>query len=123
MPLGLCSFEDLDRLALADLDDRLLPAGLAAGAHAAALRLRLDLDDVHGLDVDAEQLLDGLPDLCLVGVGMHTERVLLALDQLVALLRHHRREENLVGMQAHCALPCTCSSAPSLISSERAQTT
>src|SRR6266516_1083675 len=122
-PSDLGSFEDLDRLALPDLHDRLLPAGLAAGAHAAALRLRLHLDDVHGLDVNAEQLLDGLADLRLVRVGMDAERVLAVLDQLVALLRHDRSEQNLIGMQAHWALPWTCSRASSQISSERAQMT
>src|ERR1041385_8961249 len=99
MPSGLGSFEDLDRLALADLDDRLLPAGLATRSLSAALRLRLNLDDVHGLDVDAEQLLDGLPHLRLVRVRVHAERVLLALDQLVALLGYDRSEQNLVDLE------------------------
>src|SRR4249919_1523882 len=122
-PLGLGPLEDLDRLALAHLDDRLLPARLLAAHEAAALRLGLHFDDVHALDVDVEELLDGLPDLRLVRVRMDAERVLALIDQLVALLGHDRREENLVRMEAHEALPCTSSSAASLISSERAQTT
>src|SRR5439155_503389 len=52
--LHLRSFEDLDRLASLDLDDCLLPAGLAAFDQAAALRLRAHLDHVHALDVDVE---------------------------------------------------------------------
>src|SRR4051794_4131700 len=123
MPSGLCSFEDLDRLALAKLHDRLLPAGPGATPDVALLGLGLDLDDVHGLDVDAEQLFDRLPDLRLVRVRVHLERVLALVDQLVALLGHDRGEQNLVRMKAHWALPCTCSSAGSEMSSERAQTT
>src|SRR4026208_611402 len=76
-----------------------------------------------GLHAHLEQLLHGLADLRLVRVGMDVECVLALLDQLVALLRDDRREQNLVWMQAHDALPWTCSSAPSLTSSERAQTT
>src|SRR3712207_8104224 len=49
---------DLDRLALAELDDRLLPAGSRTTRHPPTLRLRLDLDDVHVLDPHAEELLD-----------------------------------------------------------------
>src|SRR4029453_691401 len=123
-PSGLGSFEDLDRLAGLDLDDRLLPAGLAALDEAAALRLRAHLDHVHALDVDVEQLLDGLPDLRLVRIRVDAERVaVVGLDLLVALLGDHRSEEDFVGMQTHeLTLPCTSSSAPSLTRSERAQT-
>src|ERR671937_249525 len=123
-PLSLSPLEDLDRLAGADLDDRLLPARPAAARHPAALRLRAHLDHVHALDVDVEQLLDRLADLRLVGVRMHAERVaVVRLDLLVALLGDHGREENLVWMQAHAApFPCSASSAPSLTSRERAQT-
>src|SRR5256885_1105251 len=123
MPLGLCSFEDLDRVALAQLDDRLLPAGLLAADHASALRLRLHLADVHPLDLDVEELLDGLADLGLVRVLVDAERVLAVVDLLVALLGHDRGEEDFVRMEAHDAFPCTSSSAGSLIRSERAQTT
>src|SRR6188472_4609188 len=104
MPSGLCSFEDLDRLALAQLHDRLLPAGLRAAAVVALLGLGLDLDDVDALDVDLEQLLDGLADLRLVCVRVHLERVLALVDQLVALLGHDRREQYLVRMKAHVSL-------------------
>src|SRR3954466_5131499 len=122
-PSGLCSFEDLDRLAGLDLDDRLLPAGPAALGHAAALGLRAHLDHVHALDVHVEELLHGLADLGLVCVRVDAERVtMVLLDLLVALLGDHGREQDLVGMKAHEALPWTSSSAPSLTSSERAQT-
>src|SRR5436190_6781201 len=122
---GSClgSFEDLDRLAGPDLHDRLLPAGLAALDEPTALRLRADLDDVHALDVHVEQLLDGLPDLGLVRVRVDAERVaMVALDLFVALLRDHRCEQDLVGMEAHEALTSTAPRAAWLTSSERAQT-
>src|ERR671935_1078188 len=100
-PLSLCSFEDLDRFALAQLDDRLLPAGLAAANHPAPLRLRLHLEDVDRLDVDVEELLDRLADLRLVRVRVHAERVLALLDQRVALLRDDGGEQDFVWVQAH----------------------
>src|SRR4029450_3297367 len=115
--------EDLDRVAGAQLHDGLLPARPRASVQAAPLRLRLHLEDVHALDLHVEQLLDGLADLRLVRVRMVSERVLVVVDLRVRFLGHDRREQNLVRMQAHDALPCTASSAASLTSSERAQTT
>src|SRR6266511_4386728 len=101
-PLNLGSFEDLDRVTLAQLDD------------------------VHRGHLDPEELLDGLTDLRLVRVLVHAERVLAVLDQAVALLRDHGREQDFVRMQAHLALafalPWTASSAASLTSSACAQT-
>src|SRR5262245_27956443 len=121
--LNLSPLEDLDRIAFLQLDDRLLPAGARALAVVPHLRLRRNLDHVDGDDLDAEQLLDRLPDLRLVRVLVHAERVLAVLDQAVALLGDHGRQQNLVGMEAHEALPWTASSAASLTSSARAQTT
>src|SRR5262245_41764750 len=121
--LNLRSREDLDRLALAQLHDGLLPARARAPREAAALGLRLHLEHLHVLDPDLEELLDGLADLRLVRVGVHLERVLALLDLAVALLGDDRREEHLVRMQAHAALPWTRGSASSVISTERAQTT
>src|SRR5205085_12192494 len=51
------------------------------------------------------------------------ERVLVARDLLVALLRDHRADQHFARMQAHIALPCSSSSAAWLTSSERAHTT
>src|SRR5262249_11418185 len=99
--LELCPLEDLDRVALAELDDGLLPPGLRALEGAAALRLRLDLDDVHPLDLHVEELLDGLADLRLVHILVDAERVLVLRDLLIALLRDHRADQHFARMQAH----------------------
>src|SRR5437660_12649341 len=88
---NLRSLEDLDRVALADLNDRLLPTRARALEQAAPLGLRLHLDDVDVHDLDVEQLLDGLPDLRLVRVAVHLEGVLVLADLAVALLAHDRR--------------------------------
>src|SRR3954453_3901104 len=118
----LGSFEEFDPLAGAQRHDGLLEAGARALEEAAALRLRLHLDDVHARHLDAEQLLDGLADLRLVRVGGHLERVRAALDAAVALLRQDRREHDLRRVH-YCALPWITGSAASVTSSERAQTT
>src|SRR5262249_53245993 len=107
-------------------DDRLLPAGARAGEHPAPLRLGLHLDDVHADDVDVEELLDRLPDLRLVRVLVHLERVAVLGDLVVALLAHDGRDEDLGGMKAHALTPAfalTSGSAASLTTSERAHTT
>src|SRR5438445_11688637 len=97
----MCSREDLDRVALAQLHDRLLPARPLPAVRTTALRLRLHHQDVHPLDLDVEQLLDRLPDLCLVRVWMDVEAVLPLLDAAVGLLGHDGSEQHLVGMQTH----------------------
>src|SRR5215218_9271858 len=114
--------EDLDALAFAQLHDRLLPAGLLASVHAAPFWLGLDLEDVHALDVHVEQLLDRLPDLRLVRLVVHAERVLVALDQAVALLRHDRSDEDVTGLELHRTISSTRSRAAWLASMERAHT-
>src|ERR671923_62078 len=121
--LDLSPLEDVDRLAFLQLDDRFLPAWAAALDPVAPLRLRLDLDDVHARDLDVEELLDRLPDLRLVRVLVHAERVLVVLDEAVALLRDHGCEQDLVRMETHAALLWTASRAPSVTSSALAQTT
>src|ERR1044071_8477557 len=97
----LRSREDLDLLARVDLHDRLLPALPRPLVQPAPLRLRLHLRDVDREHADLEQLLDGLADLRLVRLGVHAERVLLLLDQPIALLRDDRRDDHLAGREAH----------------------
>src|SRR4029450_2069327 len=122
-PLNLSPLEDLDRLALAQLHDGLLPARPPAAGHPAPLRLRANLDDVHALHLHAEELLDCLADLRLVRVRVDAEGVPAVLEQAVALLGDHRREQDFVRVEAHAAPRfCTSSSAASLTRSARAQT-
>src|SRR3954449_9612283 len=118
-PLDLCPLEDLDRVAGAQLHDGLLPAGTRALEEAAPLRLRLNLDHVDALDLDVEELLDGLADLRLVRVRMDLERVAPARRRLVRLLADDRREDHL-GCVHYEALPVTASRAASVRSSDRA---
>src|SRR5581483_4923445 len=118
------------RLRLRDLLERRDGHEAAAGARAlevaAPLRLGLNLDDVHGHDLDVEELLDGLADLRLVRVLVDAERVAVLLDLLVALLGDDGADQDLGGMEAHAltpAFPSTSGSAASLTTSERAHTT
>src|SRR5581483_2569810 len=121
-PLDLRSFEDLDRVAGAQLHDGLLPAGARAPVEAAALRLCRHRDDVDARHLDVEQLLDRLPDLRLVRVAVNLERVAATRRALVRLLRDDGREDDLARVH-QLALPWTSGSAASLTISERAQTT
>src|SRR5438445_7300976 len=122
-PLCVDPFEDLDRIAGTQLDDRLLPAPLLPALQAAALRLRLHLGDVHAQHLDAEEFLDGLPHLRLVRVRMDAEGVrVAAFDLGVTLLGHDRGKQDFIGMQAHDAFSCTRSSASCVTRTERAHT-
>src|SRR5581483_9802030 len=121
-PSDLRPLEELDRVARLQLHDRLLPAGLRAADHAAALRLRLHLEDVHALDLDAEELLDRLPHLGAVRVVVHAEGVDPRGRAGVALLGHDRLQHDLARVH-YLALPSSTGSAASETSSERAQTT
>src|SRR6187551_3560596 len=121
-PLDGGPLEDLDLVALAQLHDGLFPARLRALVVAAPLGLGLHLDDVHALDLDVEELLDGLADLGLVRLRVDAERILVVLDQAVALLGDHWGDEDLARVEAHDASSCTRSSAASVASTEFAQT-
>src|SRR5919106_1025040 len=117
------SLEDLDAIAGAELHDGLLPARLLAAGPAPPLRLGPHLDDVHGNNLDVEELLDGLPDLGLVRARVHAEGVLVVLDKAVALLRDDRSEDDLARIEAHLdTTSVTRSRAPSVARTERAQT-
>src|SRR5258706_5223249 len=104
-----------------ELDDRLLPALLRALDLPAALRLRLNLDDVHAPDLHVEELLDRLPDLRAVRILVHAERVLAVGGAGVALLGDDRCEDDLAGLH-YLALASRTDSAASETSSECAQT-
>src|SRR3569833_1841653 len=73
------AFEDLNRIALAELYDRLFPIRLAADVVADALGLAALVRRPHAGHLPTEQLLDGRAELRLRGVGMHLELVLAAV--------------------------------------------
>src|SRR3954454_10629988 len=102
------------------MHDGLLPARARTGVEAAALRLRRNRDHVDARDLDAEERLDGLAHLRLVGILVHLEGVLAVGKTGVALLGDDRSDEYVSGV--HDAFPSTSWSAASLTSTERAQT-
>src|SRR3954451_11424394 len=125
---ALQALEDRDRVALADLDDGLLPGAGAARGVAPALGLGLHARgaDLEHLDV-GEELLDGLPDLRLVRLLVHAERVLAELGEHEGLLGDDRADHHLAGLHqdptytdSPTARATTSSSARSEISSEAA---
>src|SRR5215207_1828877 len=73
------ALEDLDLVAVGELDDRPLPVRLAPDVLAHPLVLPAVVRRPHPGHLDAEQRLDGLANLQLVGVGMHLEVVLPAV--------------------------------------------
>src|SRR5258708_18160940 len=105
--IGICLHaleEALDRLALGQRHDRLLPAraaALDAGAAAAAqAHLAADVDGVdrhHDDLLVGEEILDGLLDLDLVGVGMAAEHVPSLRHGGVRLLADHGADQDGVG--------------------------
>src|SRR6185295_11225865 len=80
---------------------------------------------VHGDDRHLEELLDCGADLSPVGIRMHLERVLVGLDEAVALLRDDRRDQDLAWGETEAhedATSWTRARAPSVRRSDRAQT-
>src|SRR3954447_21403717 len=99
VPSGARTAEDLDAVAGAERHDGAL--GVLALAHLgapAALALALTVDRVHARDLHVEDLLDRDLDLRLVGLRQHDERVLVAVDEPVALLRDDRGEQDVPGV-------------------------
>src|SRR3954470_17511809 len=111
-PLRRPAPEDLDALPRGDRDDGAL--GVLALAHPgtpAALALALAVDRVDAQDLHVEDLLDGDLDLRLVGLGQHDERVLVLVQEPVALLGDDRGEQDVPGVaDAHA-----CSSLVSVV--------
>src|SRR3954470_17846742 len=94
--------EDLDA-AFAQRDDGALAARALAEAGLRPLALALAVERVDVADLDAEDLLDRDLDLGLVGVRADQERVLVLVEQAVALLGDDRREQHVarVGEVGH----------------------
>src|SRR3954447_800441 len=87
--------EHVDRPALLrERDDRALGVLALAVAGAGALALARAVQRVDAEHLDPEHLLHGDLDLCLVGVRPDDEGVLALVEQPVALLRDHRRQQD-----------------------------
>src|SRR5690242_7930560 len=104
MPIS--ALEDLDRVALFELHDRLLPRRPEALAPRVAAPFGAYHERSHVRHRHVEQLLDRHPDLRLRRVGMHPERVFLArLVGRRGLLGHHGADDQLVQVR-HRSPPC-----------------
>src|SRR4051794_20503732 len=98
--------EHVDVLALGgERDDRALGVLALAVAGARALPLPGAVQRVHADDLHPEHLLHGDLDLGLVRVGADQEGVLLLVEQRVALLGHHRREQDVARVGDHLSVP------------------
>src|SRR3990170_7802542 len=96
-PWLLPGLEDLDGVALGQGDDGPLLVGSLALRPPAALDLALAVQRVHGDHMDVPDLLDGLLDLGLVGPRVHQERVDVALQARVRLLRNDGANDDIAG--------------------------
>src|SRR5919106_4442738 len=107
--------EHVDRPAfLGERDDGALGVLALAVAGAGALALARAVQRVDAEHLDPEHLLNGDLDLGLVRVRPDQEGVLALLEQPVALLRHHRREQDVARVGDHLlssSLSCADSSA------------
>src|SRR4051795_3734782 len=86
--------EDVDPVAVGHRDDRALGVGTLADARPRPALLARPVQRVDRGDLDLEDGLDGDLDLGLVRVGGDEERVLVLVQQPVALLAHHRGEQD-----------------------------
>src|SRR3954452_4715851 len=89
------TLEELDRVVRMEGHDRLLPLAPASGRDPAALRLGLHPRRAHAAHADAEDVLDRLAHLSLVGALVHAERVLVGRQQRIALLRDDGPDDHL----------------------------
>src|SRR5262249_29854480 len=110
--LSLLRLEDLDGVARGERDDRALLVRAAAGHVALALDLALAVHRVDAQHADVPDLLDGLFDLRLVGVGVHEERVPVGLQARVRLLAHDGPDDHVAG-GLHSSSPSSSESEPS----------
>src|SRR5207302_64249 len=95
MPMS--ALEHLDRVALLEGHDRLLPRRPAAHVAAIALPLGAHRQRPHVRYGHLEQRLDGRADLRLGGLCLHAERVLLAgLKRRRGFLGDHRPDDQMV---------------------------
>ena len=95
----------------AQVDEVVLVGGSTRG-ETATLRLALAVQGVDREHADVPDLLDRLLDLGLVRTRVHEERVDVALDARVGLLRHDRADDDVAGrLHATAPSPVMTSSA------------
>src|SRR3990170_3314863 len=95
----------------------LLPLAPLPLGPAAALRLGLDPGRAHAIHAHAEDLLDRLAHLRLVGALVDPERVLVRREQRVALLGDDRPDDHLARVHFDAAFSVRRASAASEITS------
>src|SRR6266508_3084292 len=88
-------------VALAKRDDRALDRLARAVTESGPLPFAWPVERVHVGDLDVEHLLDGDLDLRLVRQRVDVERVLVLVQQAVALLRDDRSEQHIAGIVEH----------------------
>src|SRR6266542_117138 len=93
--------EYVDPVAFAKRDDRALDRLARAVAESGPLPFAWPVERVHVGDLDIEHLLDGDLDLRLVRQRVDVERVLVLVQQAVALLRDDRSEQHIAGIVEH----------------------
>src|SRR3954464_13183035 len=86
--------EEVDAVTLGETDDGALGVVAGADTEPRALALALAVGGVDAGHLHLEDLLHGDLDLRLVGIGVHQERVLVLVDEPVALLRDDRGEQD-----------------------------
>src|SRR3954447_12610792 len=112
--------EHVDRPALLrERDDRALGVLALAVAGAGALALARAVQRVDAEHLDPEHLLHGDLDLCLVGVRPDDEGVLAVLEEPVALLGDHRRQQDVPRVGDHFAASFSLAAPGSLAARER----
>src|SRR6266536_6438079 len=93
--------EYVDPVAFAKRDDRALDRLARAVAESGPLPFAWPVERVHVGDLDIEHLLDGDLDLRLVRQRVDVERVLVLVQQAVALLGDDRSEQHIAGIDEH----------------------
>src|SRR5215213_6877478 len=102
-PLADRPAEGVDPVAVSQLDHRALGRLALPEARPGALALALAVRGVHGQHADVEDLLDRDLDLRLVRVRVDQERVPVLVENAVALLGDHGRDDDVprIGDRAH----------------------
>src|SRR5204862_6852654 len=103
-PLDSAS-EEVDAVARGDADNRALGVVALAVPEPGALALTGPVEGVDARHLDVEDLLDGNLDLRLVGVRVNDERVLVLVDESIALLRDDRSKQHVARVRDHAESP------------------